>query len=156
MKITPGGQPCDICGARSAQHDSFHLTLGDTVAHIDVEMAELVTACWKFGIITTESCQGFDVNQRGETEVFLSFGEVEDYVQFAHALLLGGPRDEFVEAIEGSWDWSCHPIEWDRDISGDRITVPSMFVSVVFPLKDVAEAIERLRSGAPLTRRMTA
>lgn len=81
---------CDACGGDS-DHPVVHVSEGGYSTCIDVEIADLVRACWRIGIRTAESCQahGFD---RGFQDMFLSFPDPSDYAKFARRVLEGGPR----------------------------------------------------------------
>lgn len=149
LSETKAGGRCVTCGYRSREHDSLHLVRHGNPVHIDVQMVELIQACWEAGIETTESCEGFWEDQRDDEDVFISFDHVSDYVLFAESILRGGPRDAFGDDVALNWDWSCHPIEWDAT-KDEPTVVPGMFCSVVFPLSDVPEAVVRLRRGSEL------
>jgi len=88
---------CARCGGCPSLHPVRHIQHGELAACVDVEVADLVLACWQAGITTTESCQSYQEQAdgppapRGAELVFLSL-PMADAERFANALLHRGER----------------------------------------------------------------
>jgi hypothetical protein len=154
---------CSVCGGDS-EHPVIHVTEGANSVCIDVEIADLVRACWRIGIRTTNSCQAHSF-KRGFQDMFLSFTDASDYTKFAQRVLEGGPRDDAVyhhmigsvpggvfgddpreiPEPEKAWKWECIPF----DNSTDGTPVFSWFCYVIFPASEVKAIERRLTASNP-------
>lgn len=148
-------RPQCTCGQRQSEHPAIHIEYGDLSACVDSDIAGLVLSCWKRGIRTEESCQGFTYQENGDpATVFLAFERVEDYVAFAHAVLTDEDElTEFGNHAEGAfnqgemaWDWGCHPA-WSYSAADDYETGHlGMFCTLVFPRTDLREVERRMKT----------
>lgn len=145
---------CEACGGRSSEHPTRHIEFGVQSACVDDQLADLIVACWRAGITTTESCQDFWFDYMGddrpEPEVFLSFGAAEDLVHFGDALLRGDDtRDPWSDAEPRpwpGWGWTCHP-GWFTP-SGSPEEVCGFVACVTFPPEDLDEVTRRIVASA--------
>lgn len=146
------------CG-HPGYHPMVHLTLGDTSACVDVEISELVLACWELEIQTAESCQDF-LDPHGDDvapEMFLSFRTMADHLLFATFVIEGGPPTPMFERVIGIAPRGDGP-EWDMAIRLDTAAwdgaepadppLAGVSPTVTFPPADMAETVSRLRRGA--------
>jgi hypothetical protein len=79
---------CERCGGRANEHPVRHIEHGPRSACVDVDIADLVLACWEAGIATNESCQSHG-KRSGARLVFLSM-PITAAERFANALLHTG------------------------------------------------------------------
>jgi hypothetical protein len=86
--ITYRFRRCERCGGQANEHPVRHIEHGARSACVDVEIADLVLACWEAGIATSESCQSHGKGS-GARLVFLSMPMVAAE-RFANALLHTG------------------------------------------------------------------
>jgi hypothetical protein len=86
--ITYRFRRCERCGGQANEHPVRHIEHGARSACVDVEIADLVLACWQAGIATSESCQSHGKGL-GTRLVFLSMPMVAAE-RFANALLHTG------------------------------------------------------------------
>lgn len=125
-------------------------SVGDQIAWIDEEIAELIYWIWKTGIQTDESCQ--DAFGDGAT-VLVGFPDDEELRAFLKAAV---PYDEEPGGLydratgcnldpdaEGSWEYACFPkhARW-YDIPSDDYVLP---MSVTLPRSDVAALVDNLQ-----------
>lgn len=135
------------------QHTAVVVAVGEQIALVDRDIAELVHTMWQAGIRTAESCQDFDDDG---ARVFIAFADRRD----ADLMLsLACPEDRKrgniwdratgnnhidgddspMPPFESMWDWFTHP-----EISGRRVT---WTLNVTFPVFDVPELTARLRAA---------
>jgi hypothetical protein len=69
--ITYRFRRCERCRGQANEHPVRHIEHGARSACADVEIADLVLACWQAGIATSESCQNHG-KRSGARLVFLS------------------------------------------------------------------------------------
>jgi hypothetical protein len=89
--VTRRFRHCQRCGGSKSRHPVRHIEHGQLRACVDVEIADLVLACWQAGIVTTESCQGHQPRAARATGplVLLSM-PITAAERFANALLHTG------------------------------------------------------------------
>jgi hypothetical protein len=114
------------------------------LVEIDVDLADLVRACWAAGIRTDESCQDFWEDE--SMVAFLSFPGVAHWRRFATLVTNGGPRDATYDRIIGyragdPWDWRVYPVDlsWrTKQQPPDEVPVRAVFLaSVLIPAVDL-------------------
>lgn len=112
-------------------------------AHVDVGIAQLVTACWDLDIATTNSCQG-----GADEHAYLAFpaGFTE---RFARAATSGAHPEELEAAPEDSLDLRIYEFRDFDDPLGWRWVVGYPWATgfaAHFPPADIPELVRRLES----------
>lgn len=144
---------CARCGGCPSLHPVRHIQHGELAACVDVEVADLVLACWQAGITTTESCQSYQEQAsgppapRGAELVFLSL-PMADAERFANALLHRG--DQALHERMFGFD---APDGWDLPmiIPGEEVFSPgseirlTFAVAYVFPRAELQLLLRYLR-----------
>jgi hypothetical protein len=138
---------CDRCGGQPNQHPVRHIEHGTHSACVDVEIADLVLACWQAGIATSESCQSHG-KRSGARLVFLSM-PITAAERFANALLHTGDTALYWRMFDPTTPdrWPAPSVTGGlrRYQPGSEICL-AFRVSWIFPSTEVPLLISRLRA----------
>jgi hypothetical protein len=113
-------------------HPQVHIEFEDMSADVDEGIADVILACWKRDITTTQSCQE---NRPGIA--WVSFYTATDAERFVSLVALYG---------RGPDRWNPRTWHWDTYV-GPRPGAPSQphfFISVRFPHADLPTVRDRL------------
>jgi DNA-binding XRE family transcriptional regulator len=153
--VTYRFRDCERCGASLNLHPVRHIEHGELSACVDVEVADLVLACWQAGIATTESCQDYQELPPGawlapddRHLVFLSL-PMADAERFANVLLHTGDEALYgrMFGLDAGDAWDEPTLIPGEELYRPRVQIRVAFeVSYVFPQAEVPLLISRLRA----------
>jgi hypothetical protein len=145
---------CPECDGRPSLHPVRHIQHGKLAACVDVEVGDLVLACWQAGIATTESCQSYQDQPGGPpappgTELVLLSLPMADAERFANALLHSGDRalHQRMFGVDAPDGWELPML-----IPGEEVFWPgreirlAFAVAYVFPRAEVPLLTGRLHA----------
>jgi hypothetical protein len=152
--VAPTYRYCERCGGSPNLHPVRHIEHGKLCAWIDVEIADLVLACWQAGITTSESCQSYgDLSgvrsERATSQWVFLLLPIADAERFANAVLDTGDvalyermssldvPDRWLVPVVSSGVWRYQP--------GVQIRL-AFRVRYLFPHTEVPLLISRLRA----------
>jgi hypothetical protein len=145
--ITYRFRRCERCGGQANEHPVRHIEHDARSACVDVEIADLVLACWEAGIATSESCQSHG-KRSGARLVFLSMPIVAAE-RFANALLHTGDTALYWRMFDPTTPdrWPAPSLTGGlrRYRPGNEIRL-AFHVGYVFPFAEVPLLISRLRA----------
>jgi hypothetical protein len=150
------GYPDDLApGAVPTGHVEVHVEVDGWCAGVDGEIASLVAALRRLGVVTTDSCE--DDPQRDDV-ARIGLADRLDAAWMAEALTGDPPDwadvdlewtvvDGFGHRVLHEWDWRAVPMPyWDDEKDGFNGVEFGLYVFI--PRADLAEATVRLERAA--------
>jgi hypothetical protein len=138
-------------------HPQVHIAHGLLEAEVDEDIADLILACWRADIQTTNSCQE---NRPGI--IWIELGSTDDAARFVD--LVAPHEDEKWAASvfdtlwnrafgdePGAWEWSAGISDLSEELDEDKDEIVMLgptqahfYISVRLPHRDMPVLIQRL------------